>query len=67
MDSESVDAGVDHVAVVWEDFELDHVERSLRLAGQVERLDGRPLIVVSEVALQQFFKILLKTDKTILK
>ena len=56
MNSESVDTSVDHVAVVGQDLELDHVERLLRRAGQVERLNGRPLVVVSEVALKQVKK-----------
>lgn len=57
MNSESVDTSVDHVAVVGQDLELDHVERLLRRAGQVERLNGRPLVVVSEVALKQVKKV----------
>jgi hypothetical protein len=57
VNSESVDTSVDHVAVVGQDLELDHVERLLRRAGQVERLNGRPLVVVSEVALKQVKKV----------
>ena len=57
MNSESVDTSVDHVAVVRQDLELDHVERLLRRAGQVERLNGRPLVDVSEVALKQVKKV----------
>lgn len=53
MNSESVDTSVDHVAVVGQDLELDHVERLLRRAGQVERLNGRSLVVISKVALKQ--------------
>ncbi len=56
MNSESVDTSVDHVAVVGQNLELDHVERLLRRAGQVERLNGRPLVVISEVALKQVKK-----------
>ncbi len=54
MDSEPIDTRVDHVAVVGQDFELDQVVGNLRRFGQVERLNGRAVLVVSEIALKKY-------------